>query len=126
MLYKWKHHEWLQLSFCSHEGAEAQRVAEACPMSHSLLAMVMGLNSLNSSAGTHLPMGTFCDVKDGDSKPGGQKQDLGTGVPPVGQPLCKQPRFYLLELPTAPHLFPGLCVDLTQIRHPVCAKMQAY
>lgn len=47
MLYKWKHHKWLQLSYPSYEGAEAQRVAEACPMSHSKLVMVIGLDALN-------------------------------------------------------------------------------
>lgn len=47
--------------FCTKEKSEAQRMTEACSKSHR----------------THLPMGTLYDVKNGDSKPAGEKQDLG-------------------------------------------------
>lgn len=77
VLYKWKHHEWLQLS-CSHEGTEAQKSGRGL----SNVTQQIGHGdrteyTTHRSAGTHLPMGTLCDVKDSDSKPAGQKQGLG-------------------------------------------------
>lgn len=39
------------------------------------------------SVGTHLPVGTLCDVKDGDHKPAGQKQGWSPGVLPSTAPM---------------------------------------
>ena len=99
MLYKWKHHEWLQLPFRPHEEAEVQSGKGLSQVTQRVGHGDRTEYSKHSSAGTHLPMGTLCDVKDGDSKPAGQKPGLGSWGPSQHSPCENSSDTTCLELP---------------------------